>query len=137
VTFPAVRAKLEGDALTLFIPHDKVGKVAALLDKSEYLQADVRKPGRPRTTGELSQNHAINGAVATIARETGCDFDDVKIAMKHKAVSRGYPFTTVLGQIIPKSEADLTTVEAGYLIDTIEQFCAEYGIALPFGSPYE
>ena len=129
---PAIMAVLNGHELTVWIPYERVDKVSAMLADSHYLQVDIRKPGRPRTTGEKSQNHAINGAIQIIARETGNEFDDVKLAIKHKAVSRGYPFATVLGQIIPASEATLTTEQAGILLDTIIQFCAEYMIALPF-----
>jgi hypothetical protein len=98
----------------------------------EYLTIEIRKVGKPRTTGEHSQNHAINGYCQQIARETGQPFESVKSAMKHEAMTRGYPFDTekVTGQVVPWSESRLNTEQAAILIDTIQQFAAEYGIVL-------
>lgn len=98
----------------------------------EYIQIEVRKPGKPRTTGDSSQNHAINGFCQQIARETGQPFESVKSAMKEEALTRGYPFDTekVTGRAIPWSETRLNTEQAAILIDTIKQFSAEYGIIL-------
>jgi hypothetical protein len=50
---------------------------------------------------------------------------------KELALSRGYPFETLPnGKAMPKSEADLTTIEAALLIDTIEQVASDLGIHL-------
>jgi hypothetical protein len=92
---------------------------------------EFRKYYRRRTTGPQSQNHWINGSIQTICRETGNSFTAVKERMKELALSRGYPFETLPdGSIQPKSETQITTVEASCLIDTIQQFCAEYGIPI-------
>ena len=105
-----------------------------------YLTVTLQTPQRPRTTGERSQNHFINGAIQQICEETGNDFDDVKMYVKQKAFRRGYPmkrdengniiYSLIDGQPIPESEAKISTVEAGYLIDEIIQLAAELGITL-------
>jgi hypothetical protein len=94
------------------------------------MRADLSKPGKPRTTGEGSQSHHINGHVQQIANETGNSFDDVKLAAKHEAITRGYPFRTISGQVIPHSESEIDTVAAGHLIETLHQIAAELDIRL-------
>lgn len=105
-----------------------------------YLTVTLQTPQQPRTVGERSQNHAINGYIQQICKETGNDFDDVKMYVKRKAIRRGYPmkrdengnvvYSLVDGQPIPESEARISTVEAGYLIDEIIHLAAELGIIL-------
>ena len=94
---------------------------------------------KPRTTGYRSQNHAINGYVGQIAKETGEDAGIIKMYCKQLAIRRGYPLMEREGQLIysrlngeplPESEAEISTVEAGYLIDEIIQLAAELGIIL-------
>ena len=87
-----------------------------------------------RTTGERSQNHHINGHIQTIAQETGSSFGAVKEHVKKLAIDRGYPFMELRdGTILPCSESDITTVQAGFLIEAIHQFAAEFGIRLKGG----
>lgn len=105
-----------------------------------YLIVTIQTPQRPRTVGERSQNHAINGYIQQICEETGNDFDDVKNYVKRNAFRRGYPmkrdeneniiYSLIDGQPIPESETKISTVEAGYLIDEIIQLAAELGIVL-------
>jgi len=86
---------------------------------------------RRRTTGRHSQNHRINGFIQQICAATGNTFGPMKEYCKELALSRGYPFETLPnGKAMPKSEADLTTIEAALLIDTIEQVASDLGIHL-------
>ena len=95
------------------------------------MQFDFAKAYRKRTTGDASQNHHINGHVQQICAATGNSFSAVKDRMKELAIDRGYPIETLPdGSVKPQSEAGLNTVEAGYLIDTIHQFAAEWNIKL-------
>jgi len=99
--------------------------------KTDYWNVKISRPKRPRTTGWKSQNHHINGHCQQIAMETGNSFTAVKERMKELAIGRGYPKETLVdGSVKPKSEADIDTVEAGYLIDTIHQFADEWNIRL-------
>jgi hypothetical protein len=111
----------------------------ALNSKAGYLTIQVDLPKKPRTTGEKSQCNFVNGAIQQIAKETGNDFSDLKMYFKMKAVSRGYPlmmregkivYSKVTGEPLPESEANVSTVEAGYLIDEIIQEAKELGIRL-------
>lgn len=105
-----------------------------------YLTVTLQTSQRPRTVGERSQNHFINGAIQQICEETGNDFDDVKMYVKRKSFRRGYPmkrdengniiYSLIDGQPIPESEAKISTVEAGYLIEEIIHLAAELGIVL-------
>ncbi len=74
-----------------------------------YFNINVSMPHKPRSIGELSQNHLINGVIQEIAEETGDDFDYVKMYCKRKAISKGYPYKTskLTGQAIPYSERKL------------------------------
>ncbi len=88
-------------------------------------------PRKPRTTGDKSQSHHFNGHVAQIAAHTGNSFDDEKMWLKREAISMGYPFhTTSHGDVIPESEANASTVECSYLIDTAHRIASDLGITL-------
>jgi hypothetical protein len=90
---------------------------------------------KSRTTGPHSQNHHFNSHVAQVAKETGNDFDDVKIGVKARAIKRGYPEPRIRkagGRTFEvwKSESDCTTLECSWLIDEIHQIADELGITL-------
>lgn len=103
------------------------------LDKKRVSQVYVKlgKPRKPRTTGERSQNAHLNGHVQQIAAYTGDSFDDVKMYVKREAISLGYPYhTSTFGDVVPESEANASTVECGYLIDTAHRIASDMGIKL-------
>lgn len=86
---------------------------------------------RRRTTGQYSQNHRINGFIQQICEHTGNTFGPMKEYCKELALSRGYPFETLPnGKAMPKSEAEIDTMQAAILIDTIEQVASDLGIRL-------
>lgn len=112
----------------------------SLKNAGGYLTLDLSLPRKPRTTGELSQNHAINGYCQQIAQATGNEFGDVKIAAKIRALKRGYPFkkdekgnpiiSLITGVPEPESETRISTTEAGYLINEIIMIASELGIVI-------
>lgn len=86
---------------------------------------------KKRTIGEKSQSHRLNGFLQQISQITGMDFDMLKIYFKQKAISRGLSFNTdPEGNAIAISEVQMTTIEASYVIDEIEQYAAEENIWL-------
>lgn len=86
--------------------------------KAHQVYVKLGYPRKPRTTGEKSQGHHLNGHIQQIAQYTGDDFADVKMHIKHKAIAKGYPFhTDSFGNVVPQSEADSSTVECAMLID--------------------
>jgi len=90
------------------------------LDKKRVSQVYVKlgMPRKPRTTGDKSQNHALNGFIQQLCQESGDEFDDMKKEIKRRAIKRGYPFhTDSFGNVVPQSEADCSTVECAMLID--------------------
>jgi len=88
-------------------------------------------PRKPRTTGDKSQSHHLNGHIQQIAQYTGDDFDDVKMEIKRRAISRGYPFRTdSFGNVVPESEANSSTVECAMLIDTAHEVASFLNLRL-------
>ena len=98
--------------------------------KNDYCRCRLSPPRKPRTTGEKSQNHHLNGHIQQICVETGNSFDHVKIAVKLRAVEMGFPFRTIAGQIIPYSETETDTAQCGILIESAHIIAAELGIFL-------
>ena len=102
--------------------------------RGSFVKVMISAPFKARSTGEHSQNHHINGHVSQIAAYTGEDFDVVKDYAKRVAIKRGYPTReTVFGDVIPKSETEIDTVEAGYLIDSLHEIADFLAITLNEG----
>ena len=103
------------------------------LEKKRITQAYVKlaKPRKPRTTGDFSQNHHLNGHIAQIVAQTGDEFEDVKMEIKRRAIKRGYPFhTDSFGNVVPQSEANCSTTECAMLIDEAHDVAAFLNIKL-------
>ena len=98
-----------------------------------YMTIDFGRVYKSRTTGEGSQNNLFYELCTEICKETGNDLEDVKDALKERAIKRGYPYKVnpINNQIKPFSTTKVNTVEMGYLIDEEKQLCAELGIVLP------
>lgn len=128
----AVRIKTGSPRIVSFeIPADRAAEYAELVRRSpDRLDIELATPGRPRSTGPDSQNHRINGFIQQICVAKGLEFDALKYYCKYKAIERGYPFDTVGDFVVPWSESRINTVQAGLLIDTIEQVAAEQGVHL-------
>jgi|SRR6185369_4303674 len=137
LVFPAI--KLDGDRL-LFSDRDKqrIREWCAKLP-APYFGVTFQRPHRPRSTGYKSQSHAINGWIAQICAATGDDFDRLKVELKQKSISRGYPFDTVhyktadgvlVEMAIAWSETRLSVEQASILIDVVHQDAAEKGVVL-------
>jgi len=103
---------------------------------------------KPRTTGELSQNHRIAYLCNLIAGEvnkpgeTRESYQSVKDLAKLRAIKRGYPYVWVnvtgpqghtIKSVLPAHESDISTIEAAMLIDELELLAAEAGIDIVGG----
>ena len=98
---------------------------------NDYVLVTLQPPKRPRTTGQDSQNHHLNGHIMQICAETGNDYDAVKDAVKMLAVSTmGYPYKTIGGQIVPQRERDASVDECALLIEAAHVLAAELSIIL-------
>lgn len=134
----------ERTTLALIVPRmfsEQLSDIYKQADRSDggYVNICISTVRKPRSTGWKSQNHAINGFVQQIANETGEDFGVIKMHCKRKALTRGYPlmerdgaiiYSQITGEAIPESESNISTIEAGYLIDEIQQLSSELGIVL-------
>jgi len=98
---------------------------------NDYVLVTIQPPKRPRTTGDGSQNHHLNGHIMQICAETGNDYDAVKNAVKMLAVEQmGYPYTDFHGVITPKGESESSTDECAKLIEAAHILAADLGIIL-------
>ena len=98
---------------------------------NDYVLVTIASPKRPRTTGDGSQNHHLNGHIMQICAETGNDYEAVKNAVKMLAVEQmGYPYTDFHGVITPKSESESSTDECAKLIEAAHLLAADLGIVL-------
>ena len=104
------------------------------LKYSGFVKVDLTAPHKSRTTGPQSQNNLIWKLITEISKETGNDLHDVEEAAKERAIRRGYPYhqNKITGQIKPVSMTEISTVEAGYLIDELYQIAAEYGVNVEY-----
>jgi hypothetical protein len=121
------------ESIAFRLPASLVDVWADLIRKnpSDRFLVKITRARNPRSTGDKSQNHHINGHVQQIAQETGNDYEDVKNEAKMLAIKYGYPFDTLPnGWTVPKSEADLDTVQAGYLIEALHEIAAFANITL-------
>lgn len=116
-------------------PADKEGLKQVLSyckdKKNDYISVTLTPPRRPRSTGEHSQNHHLNGHIMQICAETGNDYETVKTAVKMIACeSFGYPYTELHGVIVPQGESKASTAECAYLIEAAHLLAADLGIIL-------
>ncbi len=136
IELPAAKVEAFTDRVYVMIPRDHMGGWQIIrewlkLHKVDQLYVKIGKVRKPRTTGEQSQNHALNGIIQQICSHTGEDFGDTKMEIKRRAINRGYPFRTALGgDPIPQSETDCDTVECGLLIDEARDVASFCGVRL-------
>lgn len=136
IELPACNFSNVGRAVTLHIPEFAADALSLLLTKrnveaSGQLYVKLAAPKRPRTTGWRSQNTHIHGHAQQIAEYTGDYKEDVISEAKRRAVSLGYPTReNSFGDIVPESEREASTVEAGLLIEELHHIASDMGIAL-------
>ena len=98
---------------------------------NDYVLVTLQPPKKPRTTGEGSQNHHLNGHIMQICNETCAGYSAVKDEIKRIAVEdMGYPYEIVNGHIHPKGESDSSTDECALLIEAAHVLAADLGIIL-------
>lgn len=97
-----------------------------------YFKIEINKPYPNRTTGEGSQNNKFYALVTEICKETGNDIEDVKDALKERAIKRNYPYSVnkMTGRIRPYSTTQVDTKQMSALIEEALQLCAELGIVV-------
>jgi hypothetical protein len=99
--------------------------------KSKQMYVKLGVPRKPRTTGWRSQNKHIHGHAQQIAEYTGDYKEDVIAEAKRRAVTRGYPTReNSFGHIVPISESDISTVEAGHLIEELHMIASDLNVRL-------
>ena len=130
--------RVEQRGIISFLPPDEPGARERIKDvlrkcrdkRNDYVKVTFEEPFMPRNTGHGSVNNHAWGHCIQISRELGVDVWEVEYIAKIRAVKRGYPVVMRLGFPIPKSQADLTGEEQGYLVEEYHQIAAEAGIIL-------
>jgi len=98
---------------------------------NDYVLVTIQPPRKPRTTGEHSQNHHLNGHIMQICNETSNSYDAIKYCVKMLAVEEmGYPYEIIDGHIWPKAERESSTDECAKLIEAAHVWAAQHGIIL-------
>lgn len=98
---------------------------------NDFVSVTLARPRKPRTTGDGSQNHHLNGHIMQICQETGNDYETVKNAVKMIAVENlGYPYAELHGTITPRPESESSTEECAKLIEAAHLLAAELEIIL-------
>jgi hypothetical protein len=96
-----------------------------------FVLLTLQPPKKPRTTGEGSQNHHLNGHIMQICNETCNSYNAVKNEIKRIAVEKmGYPYEEINGHIYPKGESESSTDECAKLIEASHLLAADLGIVL-------
>lgn len=95
-----------------------------------YCSVQINRPYKPRTTGEGSQNNLTWKLITIVANEMGEEVETVENLAKKKAISKGYPYKEVMGEVVPASMRTINTLENSYLIDTLYEMVAFLGIEL-------
>lgn len=99
--------------------------------KARQLYVKLAAPRRPRTTGKRSQNTHIHGHAQQIAEYTGDYVEDVINEAKRRAVASGYPTrANSFGHIVPISEREASTLEAGMVIDELHHIASDLDVKL-------
>ena len=133
----------ERTTLALIIPSKHKGivkEIFALADNRDngYVTVRVSNVHRPRSVGEGSQNHHLNGHIQQISIETGNPFDVVKMEVKVRAIGMGYPMLTddgktkedIFGRPMGISESDASVEECALLIEAAHMLASELSIIL-------
>lgn len=129
-----IKIKTEGGKHRLSLPMtEKVKRLLARCVEKHggYVSVELAPPKKPRTTGDGSQNHHLNGHIMQICNETGCDYDGVKNEVKRIAMEvLGYPFRMLGASPIPQRERDCSTDECAKLIEAVHYLAGDLGIIL-------
>ena len=132
------------DSIGLVAPRNMKDRLRDILSLSEtkhngYVTVTIETPRKPRTTGDRSQSHHLNGHIQQIAEFTGMPFELIKLEVKCRAVGMGYPMLVkpdgtvqmdIYGRVMGISEADSSTKECAILIETTHMLASEVGIVL-------
>ena len=98
---------------------------------NDYVLVTMQPPKRPRTTGEGSQNHHLNGHIMQICNKTKNSYNAVKDEIKRIATEEmGYPYEEINGHIHPIGESESSTEECAKLIEAAHVLAADLGIIL-------
>jgi len=144
INFPAIKRVPSSGLIMFEPPAGQLQSVVAYFERNDvkhnkYYTVKINTPRRPRSTGDKSQNHRINGFIQQIAMSTGQPFDDIKKRAKQLAVDMGYPMLTdesglpiydLWGNIQGISESDASVEDAILLSQAVEQIAAFVGVVL-------
>lgn len=104
------------------------------------LSVELQLPYRKRSSGFRSQNSRLHGHCKDIATqlmdtdsgEPTCTAEEVKEAMKRKAVEEGYPtkWSPIDGEVIPLPTRQASVEEMQIILDVVQRFADEHELWL-------
>jgi hypothetical protein len=93
-----------------------------------HWQLSDHTPGRPRSTGPLSQNHHLRGHVRQLADHTGFSMGEMMQVVKAETVS--WPTKELRGRTVWASEADVTVETCAEAIERTHVMAVDLGVVL-------
>ena len=99
---------------------------------SDFMNEDGTMNGKFDAYCKAVENELQANNIHSVSEKVYRELEDVKDALKEKAIKRGYPYkiNKLTGRLRPASTTKVNTVEMGYLIDETIQLCAELGIVI-------
>lgn len=138
-----MKLTIHRDYVAIIVPRQFKEALAVMYEKADskhngFVSIDITLPKRPRTVGEKSQSHCLNGNIQAICSETGNPFDVVKSEIKFRSLARGYPILYKNGKPMLDlhrremgiSEADSSVEQCSMLIEESILLASELGIKL-------
>lgn len=130
-----LKAELKDNKLIFDLPSDvtriPIIKLVADVNKNNagYMTLDLKKPYKSRSK---NQNSMIWAMIQQIAESIGEDIEEVERLAKMKAITKGYPYhlSKITKKPIPESMTKITTEEAGYMIESLQEMASFCGVIL-------
>ncbi len=137
MTIPASNTWIwEPSAFTLHVRFPRDSPIANLVEKSHksrggYLSLTIDLPKRPRSTGDLSQNHHLWGHAEQIGEHLGYDRREMLYLIAE--MTPGWPMAEYKGKMIPRSESLIDSETSARAIETAHRIASENGIRIRDG----
>lgn len=130
-----LKAELKDNKLIFDLPSDvtriPIIKLVADVNKNHagYITLDLKKPYKSRSK---NQNSMIWAMIQQIAESIGEDIEEVERLAKMKAITKGYPYhlSKITKKPIPESMTKITTEEAGFMIESLQEMASFCGVIL-------
>ncbi len=108
----------------LRVPDELLSSLSRVRGQADFIQVTIEPVYKQRT---MDQNALFHAKVNELAKISGADRNFIKEEVKQVAVSRGYPFNVVNGEVIPKPSSEATIEQMEILIDALYEYAEDNG----------